>query len=70
MTTPVTVLAGEELKDKSGTTLGQTLKSLPGLSETYFGSVASSPIIRGLDGPRVRIMQNGLDSSDASRVWT
>jgi iron complex outermembrane receptor protein len=30
--------------------------------------VASSPIIRGLEGPRVLITQNGLDAGDASRV--
>lgn len=68
MTSPVTVLSGEELKDKSSNTLGETLNKLPGVSQTYFGPVSSSPVIRGLDGPRVRVMQNGLESSDASRV--
>lgn len=34
----------------------------------YFGPVASSPIIRGLNGPRVLINQNGLDVNDSSRV--
>jgi iron complex outermembrane receptor protein len=35
---------------------------------TYFGPVSSSPVIRGNDGPRVKIVQNGLDVSDVSRV--
>lgn len=66
--TPVSILSGEELEKNQSATLGETLKSLPGVNSTYFGPVSSSPIIRGLDGPRVKVMQNGMDSSDASRV--
>ncbi|OUS69254.1 ligand-gated channel protein [Pseudoalteromonas sp. A601] len=68
MISPVSVLSGDELKNKSKPTLGETLKGLPGVNASYFGPVSSSPIIRGLDGPRVKITQNGLDSSDASRI--
>lgn len=68
MASPVTVLAGDELKNNAQATLGETLKGLPGVNATYFGPVSSSPIIRGLDGPRVKVLQNGLDSSDASRI--
>ncbi|WP_024612822.1 TonB-dependent receptor [Pseudoalteromonas sp. TB64] len=68
MISPVSVLSGDELKNKSKPTLGETLKGLPGVNASYFGPVSSSPIIRGLGGPRVKIMQNGLDSSDASRI--
>jgi iron complex outermembrane receptor protein len=67
-TTPVTILSGNELEMNQAATLGETLNSVPGVNSTYFGPVASSPIIRGLDGPRVKIVQNGMDSSDASRV--
>jgi iron complex outermembrane receptor protein len=67
-TTPVSILSGEELEKNQSATLGETLKSVPGVNSTYFGPVASSPIIRGLDGPRVKVLQNGMDSSDASRV--
>ncbi|MCV2886431.1 TonB-dependent receptor [Aestuariibacter sp. AA17] len=66
--TPVTIIAGEELKNKISPTLGETLKDSPGVHSSYFGPVSSSPIIRGLDGPRVKVVQNGLDVSDASRV--
>ncbi|WP_440056045.1 TonB-dependent receptor [Pseudoalteromonas sp. T1lg65] len=68
MTSPVSVLGGDELKNHAKPTLGETLKGQPGINASYFGPVSSSPIIRGLDGPRVKITQNGLDSSDASRV--
>jgi iron complex outermembrane receptor protein len=66
--TPVSILSGDELEKNQSATLGETLKSMPGVNSTYFGPVASSPIIRGLDGPRVKVVQNGMDSSDASRV--
>src|SRR5690606_5939263 len=39
-----------------------------GVHSSYYGPVASSPIIRGMDGPRVLITQNSLDAGDASRV--
>lgn len=65
---PVAVLGGEELRKSQASTLGETLKNEVGVHASYFGPVSSSPIIRGLDGPRVLIAQNGLDVGDASRV--
>jgi len=65
---PVNVISGDELKLKQAATLGETLKNEVGVHSSFYGSVASSPIIRGLDGPRVLITQNGLDAGDASRV--
>ncbi len=68
MATPVSVLAEDQLKTQSKGTLGETLKSEPGINSSYFGPVSASPIIRGMDGPRVKILQNGMDSGDVSRV--
>ncbi|AWL13167.1 putative TonB-dependent receptor [Saliniradius amylolyticus] len=66
--TPVSVLSGEELDQNLAATLGETLNTTPGVHSSYFGPVSSSPVIRGLDGPRIKVVQNGLDASDASRV--
>lgn len=66
--TPITVLSGEELQRNHADTLGETLKSQVGVHSTYYGPTSASPIIRGLDGPRVLITQNSLDAGDASRV--
>ncbi|MFC3121383.1 TonB-dependent receptor [Agaribacter flavus] len=66
--TPVSVLAGDELRKRQSPTIGDTLSKTPGIHSTYFGSVAANPVVRGNDGPRVKITQNGLDVSDASRV--
>lgn len=65
---PVNVLSGDKLRDRQAATLGETLKHEVGVHSSYYGPVASSPIIRGLEGPRVLISQNGLDAGDASRV--
>ncbi len=66
--TPVSVLGEEQLRKIEAPTLGETLKSTPGVHSTYFGPVSSSPVIRGNDGPRVKIVQNGLNVSDVSRI--
>lgn len=65
---PVSVLSGRELSLKREGTLGETLNGIPGVSATQFGPNASRPVIRGLDGERVRIMQNGLGILDASSL--
>ncbi len=65
---PITVLHGESLRMRQANTLGDTLNKEVGVHSSFHGGVASTPIIRGLDGPRVLITQNGLDAGDASRV--
>ncbi len=68
MVVPVSVLSGRELSLGRESTLGDTLKSLPGVSATSFGPNSSRPVIRGLDSERVRIMQNGVGILDASSL--
>ena len=63
---PATILSGENLLLKRQGSLGETLDGLPGVSSTYFGPVASRPTVRGLDGDRIRILNNGGASADAS----
>lgn len=65
---PVSVLSGEDLRNQQAATLGDSLDRLPGVNSNFHGNVASTPVIRGLSGPRVLITQNGLDVSDVSRV--
>lgn len=68
MVVPVSVLGGRELSLRRQGTLGETLNGIPGVTATQFGPNASRPIIRGLDGERVRIMQNGVGILDASSL--
>jgi iron complex outermembrane receptor protein len=66
MATPTSVLDGTELRLKGQSSLGETLRDTPGVSSTYFGPGASRPIIRGLDGDRIRILQGSVGTLDAS----
>ncbi|AKS43303.1 TonB-dependent receptor [Wenzhouxiangella marina] len=63
---PVDILAGEQLDDRRGMTLGETLANQPGVQSSYYGPGSGRPIIRGLGGARVRILEDGLSTGDAS----
>jgi len=65
---PTTTLSGDKLLMRSESTLGETLNNVPGVSSSYFGPNASRPIIRGQDGDRIRILQNGGGAPDASAL--
>ncbi len=62
------ILASDALHRSAQSTLGETLSALPGVNATYYGPGASRPIIRGLGGDRVRMLDNGVGSLDASNV--
>lgn len=62
------ILAGEELQTKLSGTLGATLANELGVSATGYGAGSSRPVIRGLDGARVQILQNGLSVGDVSSI--
>ena len=62
----VTELSGEELLLKRETSLGDTLSRETGVTSTGYGPNSSRPVIRGLDGDRIKILQNGLGTLDAS----
>jgi len=63
---PAASYSGTGLLLRSQTTLGETLDGTPGVSSTYFGPNASRPIIRGLDGDRIRILNNSGALLDVS----
>ncbi len=65
---PSSALAGDGLLLRRAGTLGDTLQSLPGVAGSGFGPNSSRPLIRGLDGDRVRLLDNGGASIDASNL--
>ncbi len=65
---PVSILESPELQLRGGSTLGETIGNMPGVSSSYFGPGASRPIIRGLDGDRIRILQGSVGTLDASSL--
>ena len=68
MAAPVTVLDGETWQLRRGATLGESLAGEPGIQATHFGAGASRPVIRGMDGPRVGVLANGMELHDASTI--
>jgi iron complex outermembrane receptor protein len=62
----VTKLKGHELTKRRQTSIGDTLATEAGVQSTNFGPSAGRPVIRGLDGDRIRVLQNSLGTLDAS----
>jgi iron complex outermembrane receptor protein len=65
---PVDVISGTDLQARQQPTLGETLANEPGVSSTGFVPGSSRPLIRGLGGDRIRILEDGIGTGDASNV--
>ena len=65
---PITLLKGDELRNKVGSTLGETLQNELGVTNQSFGSGVGIPVIRGQSGSRVKVLQNSLGNNDASSL--
>ena len=63
---PTLILSGTVLDRLPQSNVGDLLADLPGVVSSYFGPNAGRPVIRGLDGDRLKITQNGVSSLDAS----
>ncbi len=68
MTTSVNIVTRDQLQTVPAVGLGDVLNGMAGLRSTFYGPGASRPIIRGLSGPRVLILQNGVGLVDASSL--
>jgi iron complex outermembrane receptor protein len=64
----VEVIGREQLDVAPAQGLGDLLSGVPGLRSTFFGPGASRPVIRGLSGPRVQVLTNGVGQIDASAL--
>ena len=63
---PTSVLAGQDLSINLGATLASTLETQPGIAERSLGPAPARPVIRGLDGDRVLILEDGQRVGDLS----
>lgn len=68
MPTAISTLDGAELSAAVRPSIGETLSGMPGVSATFFGPNASRPILRGMDGDRVRVLTDGIGSFDVSNT--
>ena len=65
---PAQQLSGAALTQRLGSTLGETLDNLPGISNSSFGPNVGRPVIRGMEGDRIRILQNSGANMDMSAL--
>jgi iron complex outermembrane recepter protein len=63
---PVNVVSGQELARKLDATLASTLQNEPGLAVTSIGPATARPVIRGLGGDRVLVLEDGARAGDLS----
>ena len=57
---PLYVIDGDEIEDNATSSLGEAVDSYLGVSIADFGAAVGQPIIRGMSGPRVKILKNGM----------
>lgn len=64
----VAIVQAEQLVANLRPGLGDSLTHTPGVSATSFGPSASRPVLRGLQGERVKVLSNGIGSIDVSNT--
>lgn len=64
----VAIVNAEQLVANLRPSLGDSLTHTPGVSATSFGPSASRPVLRGLQGERVKLLSNGIGSIDVSNT--
>ena len=66
ITNPLYVIDGDGIIDDATTSLGDAIDSYLGISISDYGAAVGQPIIRGMSGPRVKILKNGMVNRDVS----
>ena len=65
---PLHVVSGEDLSTNASQSLGESLDGLLGVSSSDYGSGVGQPIIRGMSGNRVKILNNGMVVRDVGGI--
>ena len=63
---PVHILTGDDVTTAGVQSLGEHIDSLLGVSTADFGAAVGHPIIRGMSGTRVKVLNNGTVVRDVS----
>ncbi|MGD9588226.1 MAG: TonB-dependent receptor [Pyrinomonadaceae bacterium] len=56
----VTAVGSTRVSERASTSIGEVLDGEPGVAKRSFGPGSSRPVIRGFDGDRVLVMQDGI----------
>ncbi len=68
MVDPSNIMNGRELSIKRESSIGETLTNIPGVSNSSYGPSVGRPVVRGMDGDHIQILQNGLGNLDVSSL--
>ncbi len=63
---PLHVIDGVELREDATESLGSSLDNLLGISSADYGAAVGQPVIRGMSGNRVKVLNNGIVNRDMS----
>ena len=66
ITNPLYVINGDDIVNDATTSLGDAIDGYLGISMADYGAAVGQPIIRGMSGPRVKILKNGMVNRDVS----
>ena len=66
ITNPLYVIDGDLVNNNLTTSLGELIDEYLGVSIADYGAAVGQPIIRGMSGPRVKILKNGMVNRDVS----
>jgi iron complex outermembrane recepter protein len=58
----VTAVSSNTIAQRASSSIGEVLEREPGIAKRSFGSGSSRPVIRGFDGDRVLVAQDGIRS--------
>ena len=65
---PLHVVSGDDISATASQSLGESLDGLLGVSSADYGSGVGQPIIRGMSGNRVKILNNGMVVRDVAGI--
>lgn len=65
---PAIVLEGPQLDREAATSIGESIARQAGIHSASFGTAVGRPVIHGMGGPRVRVMEDRIDAMDASVI--
>ena len=63
---PAIVLDGAQLDREAAASIGDTVSRQAGIHSASFGTAVGRPVVHGMGGPRVRVMEDRIDAMDVS----
>ncbi|MGB2046230.1 MAG: TonB-dependent receptor plug domain-containing protein, partial [Porticoccaceae bacterium] len=66
LSNPLHVISGQTIASDASQSIGASLDGLVGISSSDYGAAVGQPIIRGMSGSRVKVLNNGMVVRDVS----